>query len=57
MLEIRTAPESYIVFDTEDDAPVMRFGSRDEAVNLIVALVEAETLEGIKSFDIGGRRE
>lgn len=50
MLEIRAASDSFVVFDTEDDSPVMRFESRDEAVNLIVELVEAETLEGIQSF-------
>lgn len=55
MLEIRTCPDSYVVFDTEDDAPVMRFESRDEAVSLIVELVEAETLEGIQTFDLEDR--
>ena len=55
MLEIRTCPDSYVVFDTEDDAPVMRFDSRDEAVSLIVELVVAETMEGMQTFDLEDR--
>lgn len=50
MLEIRTLPDSFIVFDTEDDAPVMRFDNRDEAISLIVELIEAETLEGMQTL-------
>lgn len=55
MLEIRTSPDSFVVFDTDDDAPVMRFDSRDEAVTLIVELVEAETLESSQTFDLHAR--
>lgn len=57
MLEIRTCSDSFVVFDTEDDAPVMRFDRRDQAVDLIVELVEAETLEGIQTFDASSEKQ
>lgn len=43
MLEIRTAADNFVVFDTFEDEPIMRFDSRDEALDLIVELTMAET--------------
>ena len=47
MLEIRPARKGFIVFDTDEQEPIMRFDSREEAVDLVAELVTAESLHSL----------
>jgi hypothetical protein len=50
MLEIRPAREGFIVFDTDEQEAIMRFKSRDEAADLVVELVIAESREQLRAW-------
>lgn len=45
MLEIRQATKGFIVFDTDEQAAIMRFDSHADAADLIADLVIAESRE------------
>jgi hypothetical protein len=45
MLEIRQATKGFIVFDTDEQAAIMRFDSHADAADLIAVLVIAESRE------------
>jgi hypothetical protein len=42
MLEIRSARNEFVVFDTAEAEPIMRFGSQGAAAEFIVELTIAE---------------
>lgn len=47
MLEIRAAPKGFVVFDTTEQEPIMRFDNRADATDLVAELVIAEPLHGL----------
>jgi hypothetical protein len=50
MLEIRPAQTGFIVFDTDEQEPIMRFGSYADAPDLVADLVIAESREHLKAW-------
>lgn len=42
MLEVQSSGDSYVVFDTQANEPVMRFADRSEADKLVAELLTAD---------------
>lgn len=57
MLEIRQAKKGFIVFDTDEQAAIMRFDSHAAAADLIADLVIAEYGEQLKAWQSPGERQ
>ena len=45
MLEIRPVCKGFIVFDTDEQEPIMRFDNQTDAANLVADLFIAESRE------------
>jgi hypothetical protein len=50
MLEIRPGQTGFIVFDTDEQEAIMRFGSYADAADLVVDLVIADSREQLKAW-------
>jgi hypothetical protein len=50
MLEIRPAQTGFIVFDTDEQEAIMRFGSYSDAADLVADLVIAESREQLQAW-------
>lgn len=50
MLEIRAAHPGFVVFDTTEQEPIMRFDSKDEATELVAELVIAESCAQLQAW-------
>jgi hypothetical protein len=50
MLEIRPARKGFIVFDTDEREPIMRFDNRADATDLVAELVMAESREQLQAW-------
>jgi hypothetical protein len=44
MLEIRSERKGFVVFDTDEQEPIMRFDNRADAVDLVAELTLAKPL-------------
>jgi hypothetical protein len=50
MLEIRPARKGFVVFDSDEQEAIMRFGSYGDAVDLVAELVMAESREQLQAW-------
>ncbi len=50
MLEIRPARKGFIVFDTDEQEPIMRFDNRADATDLVAELLMAESREQLQAW-------
>jgi hypothetical protein len=50
MLEIRPGQTGFIVFDTDEQEAIMRFGSYADAADLVADLVIAESREQLQAW-------
>ena len=50
MFEIRSTRREFVVFDTVEQEAIMRFDNRDDADNLVVELVMAESRDQLKAW-------
>ena len=57
MLEIRQATKGFIVFDTDEQAAIMRFDSHADAADLIADLVITESREQLKAWQSPAERQ
>jgi len=50
MFEIRSSSAGFVVFDTTEQEPIMRFDSKDEATELVAELVIAESCAQLQAW-------
>ena len=55
MIEIRPALKGFVVFDTDEQEAIMRFGNFRDAVDLVSELVMAESREQLQVWRTAAR--